>query len=44
MKCCYNCDNNEKDDWYDDNFVNKDCESCENYCNWKLKEIEKCNM
>ena len=38
MKCCENCDNNEKDDWYNDNFVNKDCEGCENHCNWKLKE------
>lgn len=38
MKCCGNCAEKDKDDWYNDNWVNEACENCENQCNWKLKE------
>ena len=38
MKCCQNCAENDKYDFYDDTWHDDVCGDCENQCNWKLKE------
>ena len=38
MKCCENCAENDKYDFYDDTWHDDVCGDCENQCNWKLKE------
>ena len=37
MKCCQNCAWDNKYDFYDDNWHDV-CGTCDNLCNWKLKE------
>ena len=38
MKCCDNCANENREDFYDDTWHNDVCVNCKNLCNWKLKE------
>ena len=38
MKCCNNCANEDREDFYDDTWYNDVCGNCENQCNWELKE------
>ena len=38
MKCCDNCANEDREDFYDDTWHNDVCVNCKNHDKWELKK------